>query len=153
MKCYKIVGGKLFNRDGAALHVSVSPQLKIQWRALRPLVSFAFHYCRRIAAHQFKGIGLPSDLYLKITNGSSWRGRAWPFRKRCLVRIGSQDFKPFLSVYPRYKDMPEFWISNWEERVMNMVSECDGKLKSACLCLDPRWSADSRRKRATQHNL
>ena len=117
MKPYKIKMG-----IPAALYVDLSPQIKVPWRKLRPLVAFASSYCRRIAMHQFKGAELPACLHLKITKGNSWRGRAFPRSRRCLVRIGSQEVKPFLSVYPRYKEMPTFWISNWDERLIGLVT-------------------------------
>jgi hypothetical protein len=102
--------------------VDISPNLPRPWRELRPMIAFAFGYARKVALQENKATPwkVPSPLHLKLTRGNCWRGRAWHYR--CLVRIGSLNFKPFLSRYPRYRDMPAFWIINWQERLVGLVT-------------------------------
>lgn len=117
MKRYIIRKGK------GQLVVDLSETLPKPWQELRPLVAFAFGYTRNIALRdraQTPGQSLPSPLRLKLTRGSTWRGRAWHYR--CLVRLGSTSFEPYLSHYPRYSEMPEFWITNWQERLVGLVA-------------------------------
>ena len=112
----------VINKRKGKLVVDLSTSIRMPWKELRPLVAFAFGYARQVALRENAKTPwkIPSPLHLKLTRGNSWRGRAWHYR--CLVRVGRFDFKPFLSRYPRFREMPEFWIATWQERLVGLVA-------------------------------
>lgn len=114
----------------AKLIVDVSPQVLgrplLVWKNLRPVVAFAFRYTRSVALREAKlkpgAVPLPSIAKLELTSGNGWRGRAWRWNSRCIVRIGPLPTEPFISKYPRYRDMPQFWVDGWQERLVGFVA-------------------------------
>ena len=101
------------------LRVQCSNLLPVPWRQLKPLIASAWRHITREAVRQGSVLFAPR---LTLTNGNSWRGRAWPGARQTLVRLADLHTEPRPTRYPRYQDMPEFWHANWQEHLVGLCA-------------------------------
>jgi len=99
--------------------------VRLPWRTVRPLIACAFVHVKREALRQHGPEYVRRQQrwphVLRIGKSSrSWWGRACGYHAK--VFIGNLHEEPVLQRYPRFKEMPEFWINNWREQLVGLTA-------------------------------
>ena len=99
-------------------------QIGVPWRELRPLIACAFRHIQRegFRDHAFEFLRRVSRWTpeLTLSKGYAWYGRATGFTAR--VFVGRLHPEAQSTTYPRFKDMPVFWIKDWREHLLGLTA-------------------------------
>jgi len=128
---YKITAPAMKHRDGwkasrTELRVFLCRTVGFKWAEARPLIACAFRHVQKEA---FRDHGVNfitrcnnnNDTELHLNKGKrAWWGRNMGVRSR--VFVGPLHTTPQLEVYGKFKEMPEFWLADWQEHLVALVA-------------------------------
>lgn len=127
---YKITAPAMKHRDGwkaprTELRVFLCRTVGFTWAEVRPLIACAFRHVQKEA---FRDHGLnfvtrcnSNVTELHLNKGKrNWWGRNMGTRSR--VFVGPLHKTPLLDRYGKFKDMPEFWVADWQEHLIALVA-------------------------------
>ena len=106
------------------LKIKKSPNVKHDLRG----VKFAYQFARARAQSWGKKLD-GCEARITSTNCGYWGfcGRAWKYQRRVLLRLGKH-LPPHLHVYPRFKEMPTFWLWGGDESIVYLAAHEFGHL-------------------------
>lgn len=129
-KTYKITAPAMIHREGwkcpkTELHVTYCEQrVGVPWKTVRPLIACAFRHVQREGFNDLKHDFIlrnrrPSELYISRSR-RCWYGHQIGIR--ATVFIGKLHEDARRTVYPKYRDMPEFWHKDWKEHLVGLTA-------------------------------
>lgn len=98
----------------------------VPWSEIRPLVATAFRHVQRegfrLLRDDFiaRNKRFTSELVLTASCTSCWYGFHVGYRSR--VHVGAKHTEPKRTTYPKFKDMPVFWIRDWKEHLVGLIA-------------------------------
>lgn len=127
---YKITAPAMKHRNGlkapqTKLRVFLCRSVTFKWAEVRPLIACAFRHVQKEAFRKH-GVNFitrcnNNTTELHLNRGKRfWWGRNVVMRSR--VFVGPLHTTPKLDTYSKFKDMPEFWIADWQEHLIALVA-------------------------------
>jgi len=120
---FKLRSGLIVPKDYLA--VDYRRTVGLPWKEVRPMVACAFRHVRREAARDLgpEYVRRAAKYRHTLVLGKSkqhWWGRAVGYTAR--VFMGKLHTEPRTCVYPRFKDMPVYWVRDWQEHLVGLIA-------------------------------